>query len=123
LPDITKQLYIRHNSDNSIKHLMLSGLKQSIILIIGIFFLLSVSEISTSFVKNTFDDEYDTYIQPDNSHTTDIAVKTFFFFALIAIPAVFVFIRQEAVVYFHFINFVNLLFPPPLYLKHRVLLI
>lgn len=102
---------------------MLSGLKQSIILIIGIFFLLSVSEISTSFVKNTFDDEYDTYIQPDNSHTTDIAVKAFFFFALIAIPAVFVFIRQEAVVYFHFISFVNLLFPPPLYLKHRVLLI
>lgn len=33
----------------------------------GIYFLLSALEISTRYIKNTFDDEYDSYIQPDNS--------------------------------------------------------
>lgn len=33
----------------------------------GICFLLSALEINTRYIKNTFDDDYDSYVQPDNS--------------------------------------------------------
>jgi hypothetical protein len=35
------------------------------VLIAGIFFVMSALEINTDSIKNTFDDDYDHYIQPD----------------------------------------------------------
>ncbi|MDP4210123.1 MAG: hypothetical protein Q8928_15025 [Bacteroidota bacterium] len=45
-----------------------------IVPIVGFFFLLSACEISTSYFSNTFDDDYDVYVQPDNSHLADVAI-------------------------------------------------
>lgn len=38
-----------------------------LVLITGICFVLSALEINTDSIKNTFDDEYDHYIQPDST--------------------------------------------------------
>jgi hypothetical protein len=37
------------------------------VLVTGIFFILSALEINTDKIKNTFDDDYDHYVQPDNT--------------------------------------------------------
>lgn len=46
-----------------------------LLLIIGIGFLLSALEINTRFIRNTFNDDYDTYVQPDNSTVHNAVIK------------------------------------------------
>jgi len=50
-----------------------------LLLIIGVCFLMSVLEMNTKFFSNTFNDDYDTYVQPDNSivHNAVIQVPQF----------------------------------------------
>jgi len=46
-----------------------------LVLITGICFVLSALEINTDSVKNTFDDEYDHYVQPDNTQVHATVVQ------------------------------------------------
>jgi hypothetical protein len=46
-----------------------------LVLITGICFVLSAWEINTDSIKNTFDDEYDHYIQPDNTQVQATVVQ------------------------------------------------
>jgi len=102
---------------------MQTGIKNIIILIIGFFFLLSASEVSTSFVKNTFNDDYDSYVLPDNSHSTHLSVKIFTDLILAAPPVTIECITQEKFFSFNAQYADSLCSSPPIYLKNRILLI
>ncbi len=102
----------------------MKGIVQKIIIaVVGLFFMFSACEISTSYFHNTFDDDYDCYIQPDNSQTIHIPIKIFTDLVVLFIPEVHEFhsIRISVFTillpdYFHYST-------PPLYIKNRVLLI
>ncbi len=94
-----------------------------IIAIVGIFFMLSASEISTKYFTNTFGDAYDYYILPDNSQATTIFNQVIFdltfaiipFLKPIYLPIVLFFIFSIPLYFRYSIE--------RLYLKNRILII
>ena len=67
----------------------MKGITQKIIIaVVGLFFMLSASEISCSYFHNTFDDDYDYYVQPDNSQLTNIFVHILTDISFVAIPVI-----------------------------------
>ena len=100
------------------------GIIQHIIVtVMGLFFMLSACEINSAYIRNTLDDDYGYYIQPDNSQTIDISTKIIFdhTFALIhifnEIPITEIsFYTLSTPIYYH--NYST-----RLYLKNRILLI
>ncbi|MDR3652760.1 MAG: hypothetical protein P4L34_07305 [Paludibacter sp.] len=97
--------------------------KKILIAIVGLFFMLSASEISCKYFHNTFDDDYDFYVQPDNTHTTNIAFDFFFKIIVAVIPVTYVLHSVEVSA----ITFITPLcfqyFSPPLFLQNCVWLI
>ena len=68
----------------------MKGIAQKIIIaVVGLFLMLSACEISTSFCRNTFDDDYDYYIQPDNSTTINFSIKLFTDLASDFVPVIY----------------------------------
>ena len=68
----------------------MKGIAQKIIIaVVGLFFMLSACEISTGYFHNTFDDDYDYYIQPDNSTATNLAIKFFADFIFDFVPVIY----------------------------------
>jgi hypothetical protein len=97
--------------------------KYIIVPIVGFFFLLSACEISTSYFSNTFDDDYDVYVQPDNGHLADITIDFIaddIQFENILLPApadTYILYSKTGQTY------ENRSLHPPLYLSNRILLI
>lgn len=55
---------------------MRSKLLYVLVLLTGICFVMSALEINTAYIKNTFNDEYDHYIQPDNNCVQTAVIHT-----------------------------------------------
>lgn len=102
----------------------MKGIAQKIVIaVIGLFFMLSACEISCRYFHNTFDDEYDYYIQSDNTHTFSIALEFFYKIIVAVTPVIFVF-------YSFVISTITFITPryfqyfsPPLFLRNCIWLI
>ncbi len=97
--------------------------KHIIIALVGFFFMLSACEISTSFCSNTFGDDYDYYVQPDNSQTTTIFVHLFTDISLVSIPEFNGFTLTEAITTVSFKPLYFQYYSPPLHQRNCVWLI
>jgi len=102
---------------------MIRIIQHIIIVVVGLFFMLSACEINTHFFHNNFDDDYDYYIQPDNSLSTNISTKVIFDHTCALIPTFneipiieISYCTLSTPIYFH--NYTT-----RLYLKNRILLI
>ncbi|MDD4971228.1 MAG: hypothetical protein PHT07_17505 [Paludibacter sp.] len=102
---------------------MKGNIQHIIIAVVGIFFMLSVSEINTSYFHNTFDDDYDYYIQPDNSPVTSISLNVFTDISLVCIPAINGFILTEANPSFFLKPVYFKYYSPPLHVRNCIWLI
>ena len=91
--------------------------------IVLFFFMLSACEVSTQYFTNTFDDEYDYYVQPDNSLTTFITVKIITDFVLPLIPVANEITKVELLSPSIRKGIDINLYPPPLFLKNHIFLI
>ena|ERR1035437_2153665 len=102
----------------------MKGIVQKIIIaVVGLFFMFSACEVSTGYFHNTFDDDYDYYIQPNNTHSTSIAITIFHPTSVAVTPVTEVFQKVEILpttlstpLYFQYLS-------PPLFLKNCVWLI
>jgi hypothetical protein len=97
--------------------------KYILVPLVGVFFMLSACEISTKYFTNTFDDEYDVYVLPDNINLSNIAIDlitdpVLFEDALLPVPA------DVSILCFRTgLTYEACSFHPPLYLSNRILLI
>jgi hypothetical protein len=94
-----------------------------IIALVGFFFMLSACEISCSYFHNTFDDDYDYYVQPDNSRTITIFVHVFTDISLVFIPAVNGFTLTETTTTVSLKPFYSQYYSPPIHQRNCVWLI
>lgn len=93
------------------------------IAVVGLFFMLSACEISTAYFSNTFEDDYDYYIQPDNSQTTNVFIKTDIDFTFVLVPHVSVFTLVEISTFSILKPYYFEYYSSLLYLKNHVLLV
>jgi len=97
--------------------------KNIIIPIVVYFFMLSACEVSTQYFKNTFDDDYDYFIQPNNIFTNNMSVNLIFDFTLPIFPTSHE-LTILKVISPSFKELVDIhLYSPPFFLKNCILII